>query len=129
MATKPTTTKKPPVHTPKVHKIDASGRILGRLATEIAMKLRGKDEPSFEPRLDPKVSVVVANASQIKTTGSKMDQKTYYKYSGYPGGLKSKTMRDIFEKDPSEVLKKAVYNMLPKNKLRDQMIKRLKINN
>ena len=117
------------MHTPKVHKIDAAGQVLGRVATEIVSKLRGKDDPSWEAHIDPKVSVVVANASQIKTTGKKMDQKIYYNYSGYPGGLKSKKMKDLFAKNPSEVLKKAVYNMLPKNKMRDKIIKRLKINN
>lgn len=132
MTEKKATTKtatKTPLHTPKVHKIDATEQVLGRLATKIALLLRGKDSADFEYHVDPKVSVSVSNASKIIVTGKKMEQKMYYKYSGYPGGLKEKTMQKLFEKDPSEVVKKAVYNMLPKNKLRAKMMKRLTINN
>lgn len=112
-----------------VYKIDATDMILGRLATQIASLLRGKNDPHFEYRSDKGGNVVISNAAKIKTTGKKMDQKVYYRYSGYPGGLKERKMSKVFEKNPSEVLKMAVYNMLPKNKLRDQMIKRLTIKN
>lgn len=111
------------------HEIDATGKVLGRLATEIAIVLRGKNKPTFQPHLDEGDNVIVTNASKIKITGKKLEQKVYYRYSGYPGGLKEKKMIEIFKKNPGEVLQKAVYNMLPKNRLRDRMFKRLKISN
>lgn len=111
----------------KKHKIDASGQSLGRLAVAIATILRGKDSPDFELNKDIGGFVLVENARKMRVTGKKADQKVYYRHSGYPGGLKKTTYRDLFEKDPQEVLKKAVFGMLPKNKLRDRMIKRLKV--
>jgi len=111
----------------KNHTIDAADKVLGRLATQIALLLRGKNKPSFQPYLDEGDSVVVKNAAKIKVTGKKADQKKYYRHSGYMGGLKETPFKKIFEKDPAWVLRKAVYGMLPKNKLRDKMIKRLKI--
>lgn len=129
MTTKTADKKTTNAHTPKVHKVDATDKVLGRVATEVATLLRGKTSADFEYHVDPKVSVVVSNASKIKTTGKKMDQKMYYKHSGYPGGLKEKNMKEIWENDPTEVLKKAVFNMLPKNKLRAKMMKRLTISN
>lgn len=106
----------------KTHKIDAEGKVLGRLATEIATLLRGKGKVNFLPHIDNGDFVVVKNSDKIKTTGKKIEQKVYYSYSGYPGGLKSKKMKDISR---AEALKRAVWNMLPKNKLRKDMIKRL----
>jgi len=110
-----------------VHKIDATDQVVGRLATQVSLLLRGKNRPDFQRHIDSKSSVVVSNASKMKFSGKKLDKKVYYHYSGYPGGLKTKKLRDVFESNPEEVLERAVWNMLPKNKLRDQMIKRLKI--
>jgi len=115
--------------TRKTHKIDATDQVLGRLATQIATLLRGKNKPEFQSYLDGGDNVIITNAAKIKITGKKLEQKIYYHYSGYPGGLKEKKMGEVFTKDPAEVLKRAVWNMLPKNKLRAQMIKRLIIRN
>lgn len=109
-----------------IHKLDATDKPLGRLATEIAVLLRGKNKPTFQPHLDEGDFVEVSNCSKIKFTGRKLDQKEYIWHSGHPGGLKRKKMRDVFAADPGEVLKIAVNGMLPKNKLRDPMLKRLK---
>ena len=106
--------------------IDAKDQVLGRLSTKIALILQGKDKPDFEPHSDMGDFVVVKNVSQIKITGKKLKQKKYYHHSGYPGGMKEIPMEKVFNKNPSEVLRKAVYGMLPKNKLRDKRIKRLK---
>ncbi len=111
----------------KTHTIDASGRAVGRIATEVSDLLRGKNEPSFERHMDKGSFVVVENIKEVRVTGKKLDQKTYYSYSGYPGGLKKKNMGELFDQNPAEVLRKAVYNMLPKNKLRKEMIKRLTV--
>lgn len=111
----------------QTHRIDATGEVLGRLATKVAVLLRGKHKPTFQPHLDQGDNVIVKNISKIKITGKKLKQKKYYHYSGYPGGLKEKSMLELFKKNPGEVLKRAVWNMLPKNKLRKIVIKRLKI--
>jgi len=113
----------------KVYTIDATNKILGRLATRIALLLTGKGKTNYSPNMDMGDEVVVNNASAMKFSGRKFEQKIYYHHSGYPGGLKEKKMKDIFAKDPSELLKKAVYNMLPKNKLRSGRMNRFKINN
>jgi large subunit ribosomal protein L13 len=111
----------------KTHTIDAAGKVLGRLASEIAVLLRGKHKPTFVPYKDEGDFVVVKNIKNIKITGKKLEQKKYYRHSGYPGGLKEISLKKLFEKKPAEVLKKAVRGMLPRNKLRKEMIKRLKI--
>ena len=111
----------------KSHTIDASGKAVGRLATEIAVLLRGKHKPEYQPNIDGGDIVEVSNIKQVKFTGDKLTQKIYYRYSGYPGGLKKTKMSDVFTKNPAEVLRRAVWNMLPKNKLKKEMIKRLKI--
>ena len=108
------------------HTVDATAKILGRLATEIAVLLRGKHKPDFVPYKDMGDFVVVKNVDKIKFTGRKMEQKKYYRHSGYPGGLKEIPLKKIFDRSPSEVLKKAVWGMLPKNRLRKEQIKRLK---
>ncbi len=127
--TKPTTKPavKPVVMAPKrdVHQIDAAGRAVGRIATEVGSLLRGKDRADFERHLDAGSSVVVSNVSQMTFSGKKIQQKEYFHFSGYPGGLKRKKLSDVFAANPGDVLRRAVWNMLPKNKLRDQMIKRL----
>lgn len=107
--------------------IDASNQILGRLASRIATLLIGKHKPQYLRHLDRGDNVAVKNIKKIKVTGKKMQDKIYFRHSGYPGGLKRKKMIDIFKKDPAEILRRAVYNMLPKNKLRKGRMNRLKI--
>ena len=106
--------------------IDAQGKVLGRLATEIAVLLRGKNKSDFQPNQDTGDFVVVKNVEKIKVTGRKMEQKKYYSHSGYPGSLKKISLSEAFEKSPADVFKRAVFGMLPKNKLRAEQIKRLK---
>ncbi|MCX6764403.1 MAG: 50S ribosomal protein L13 [Candidatus Nealsonbacteria bacterium] len=110
----------------KTHTIDADGQILGRLASQIALLLQGKNSPNYDPSQDMGDIVVIKNIEKIKVTGKKFDQKIYYHYSGYHGGLKRVPFSKLFEKRPSEVLRIAVLGMLPKNKLRAKRIKRLK---
>lgn len=110
----------------ETHTIDASGKVLGRLATEVAVLLRGKQKPDFVPYKDMGDFIIVKNVEKIKFTGKKMKQKKYYHHSGYLGGLKETPLETLFKENPAQVLKKAVYGMLPKNKLRPEQIKRLK---
>jgi large subunit ribosomal protein L13 len=107
--------------------IDASDQILGRLATQIAFRLRGKHRPIFSPHLDTGDFIVVVNAEKIKLTGNKWAQKTYYRHSGYMGGLKTITARKLLEKSPETLLRLAVRGMLPKNRLGRALLKKLKI--
>ena len=107
--------------------VDADGQILGRLATRIADTLRGKGKPQYTPHVDTGDFVVVVNAEKINVTGNKRDQKRYYRHSGYPGGLRSRTLRDQLERRPEEVLRMAVKGMLPKNRLARRQITKLKI--
>lgn len=111
----------------KNYKIDATNKVLGRLAVKIAILLRGKNEPNFTPNQDTGGFVFVRNIEKIKFTGKKFDGKIYYRHSGYLGGIKSVVLRKLFEKSPEKVLRKAVFGMLPNNKLRAKQIKRLKI--
>ncbi len=111
----------------QTHTIDATNRVLGRLATEMTVLLRGKNKPDFAPNKDIGDFVVVKNIDKLKFTGKKKKQKKYYHHSGYPGGLKEIPFEKLFSRDPEAVLKKTVFGMLPKNKLRDKMIKRLKV--
>ena len=108
-----------------IHSFDATGQTVGRLATQIALALRGKDQPEYQPHLDRGARVEVINIGQLKFTGKKLEQKNYYHYSGYPGGLKTKKMSQVLAEKPGEVLIRAVKQMLPKNRLRQEMIKRL----
>ena len=107
--------------------VDASDKILGRLATKIADRIRGKDKPTFTPHTDGGDYVVVINAEKIYVTGKKFDDKKYYKHSLYPGGLKTKVFKDIIEDKPEYIIEEAVKGMLPKNKLGKQMFKKLKV--
>jgi large subunit ribosomal protein L13 len=107
--------------------VDAEGKTLGRLATQIADTLRGKRKPQYTPHVDTGDFVVVVNAEKIQVTGNKLDQKRYYRHSGYPGGLRSRTLREQLERRPTEVLRVAVKGMLPKNRLARQQITKLKI--
>ena len=107
--------------------VDAKGKVLGRLATEIAVLLRGKKNPKYIDFMDSGDFVVVINAEKIKVTGRKMEQKKYYSHSGYPGGLKERTLRELMAKKPEEVIKKAVWGMIPKNRLGRSIYKKLKV--
>ena len=107
--------------------VDAEGQTLGRLATRIADTLRGKGKPQYTPHVDTGDFVVVVNAEKIAVTGSKLDSKLYYRHSGYPGGLRSRTLREQLERRPTEVLRKAVKGMLPKNRLAAAQLTKLKI--
>ena len=109
--------------------IDAKGKTLGRLASQIATNLSGKNKPEYTPNADMGDFVVVVNANEIQVTGKKLDQKMYYRHSGYPGGIKSKPLREIMENTASDAIKSAVKGMLPKSKLGRQMFTKLKIYN
>jgi len=109
------------------HVVDAKGQVLGRLATRIAGLLRGKGKPTFTPYLDEGDFVIVINAAQVKLTGDKLNQKVAYSHSLYPGGLKLVPYSRLMIENPERAVKKAVSNMLCKNKLRDSMLTRLKI--
>lgn len=110
-----------------VHKIDASGQTLGRLATQIAVLLRGKGKPGFLRHIDLGDTVEVSNIGNLKFSGKKLQQKIYWRHSGHLGGLKGMKLKDKLEKNPGDILRQAVYGMLPKNRTRDKVIKRLKI--
>lgn len=107
--------------------VDADGKVLGRLATEIAVLLRGKNKPSFARHVDTGDFVVVINAEKVRVTGNKLDDKMYYHHSGYPGGLREQTLKEVLAKKPEEVIAKAVRGMIPKNVLGRAVIKKLKV--
>ena len=107
--------------------LDATDRVLGRVATKIADKIRGKDKPTFTPHTDGGDYVIVINAEKVKVTGSKFNNKIYYRHSLYPGGLKSQTFKELNEKNPERIIEEAVKGMLPKNKLGKSIIKKLKV--
>jgi large subunit ribosomal protein L13 len=107
--------------------VDAEGRTLGRLATQIADTLRGKGKAEYTPHVDTGDFVVVVNAEKIQVTGSKLDQKRYYRHSGYPGGIRSRTLREQLQRRPTEVLRVAVKGMLPRNRLSRAQLTKLKI--
>ena len=110
----------------KVYKIDATDKILGRLATKIAVLLQGKHKPDYQPQKDMGDFVIVKNVDKIKVTGKKAEQKKYIHHTGFMGGLKEVPFKRLFERKPSEVLRIAVQGMLPKNRLRAKRIKRLR---
>jgi large subunit ribosomal protein L13 len=107
--------------------VDAQGQTLGRLATRIADTLRGKGKPGYTPHVDTGDFVIVVNAEKIHVTGNKLDQKRYYRHSGYPGGIRSRTLREQLERRPTEVLRAAVKGMLPRNRLAARQLTKLKI--
>ncbi|HJP38007.1 MAG: 50S ribosomal protein L13 [Gammaproteobacteria bacterium] len=107
--------------------VDATGRTLGRLATEIASRLRGKHKPEFTPHVDTGDYIVVINAAKIRVTGNKLKDKVYYHHTGYIGNLKSIKLEDLMAKSPELVIQKAVKGMLPKNKLGAAMLKKLRV--
>lgn len=108
-----------------IHQFDAKKEVLGRMATQIARVLTGRNKINYTPNILDKDCVVVINSNELLVTGNKKDKKMYHHYSGYPGGVKTLSLKQQIERDSREVIRAAVYGMLPKNKLRDQMIKRL----
>jgi large subunit ribosomal protein L13 len=106
---------------------DADGATLGRLATQIADALRGKRKPEYTPHCDTGDFVVVVNASKVRVTGNKLEQKRYYRHSGYPGGIRSRTLAEMMDRRPEEVIRKAVKGMLPRNRLARQQLSKLKV--
>ena len=111
----------------KWYVIDGEGKTVGRVATKIAGLLRGKEKPEFTPHADMGDFVIVVNADKLNFTGKKWEQKRYYWHTGYPGGIKSITAGDLSQKHPEDIIKKAVWGMLPKNKWQKKLINRLKI--
>ncbi|MDX1414593.1 MAG: 50S ribosomal protein L13 [Candidatus Promineifilaceae bacterium] len=111
----------------KWYVVDAEGQTLGRLASKIAVVLRGKHKPVYSPSVDCGDYVIVLNADKIAATGQRMEQKTYYRHSGYPGGIRSITLREQLEKYPTRPVELAVRGMLPKNKLGRKMLRKLKV--
>jgi large subunit ribosomal protein L13 len=107
--------------------VDADGKTLGRLASEIAIVLRGTNKPKYTPHVDTGDFVVVVNAEKIAVTGNKMTGKIYYRHSGYPGGLKSRTLGEMLQRRPTDVIRKAVKGMLPKNRIAAQQLTKLKV--
>jgi large subunit ribosomal protein L13 len=107
--------------------VDADGATLGRLATEVAVLLRGKHKPTFTPHLDTGDPVIVVNAAKVKVTGDKLVAKRYVRHSGYPGGLKSETLERLLARRPEEVVRRAVRGMLPQNRLGERMIRKLHV--
>jgi large subunit ribosomal protein L13 len=107
--------------------VDATGQTLGRLATQIADALRGKNKPEYTPHCDTGDFVVVVNAERIHVTGNKRADKKYYRHSGYPGGIKERSLEEMLERRPEEVIRKAVKGMLPRNRLARKQITKLKV--
>ncbi len=111
----------------KWYVVDAKDAVLGRLAAKVATCLRGKNKPVFTPNVDTGDFVIVINADKVRLTGKKLTDKVYYHHSGYIGGIKSKTAKDMLEQTPEKIVEKAVWGMLPKNRLGRTMIKKLKV--
>jgi large subunit ribosomal protein L13 len=107
--------------------VDASGQTLGRLAARVAYVLRGKHKPIYSPAVDVGDCVIVVNAEKVHVTGRKLDEKVYYRHSGYPGGLKEIALRELLQKHPAQAVERAVRGMLPKNRLGRQMFRHLKV--
>ena len=122
-----TTILKPEQIERKWYTVDASGRTLGRLATKVATTLRGKNKPGFVPFMDVGDFVIVVNASKVHITGDKKEKKTYWRHTGYPGGLKLTKLKDTLAKNPEYVIKHAVKGMLPHNRLGRKLLKKLKV--
>ena len=111
----------------KWYVVDARDAVLGRLAVKIAVYLRGKNKPVFTPNVDTGDFIIVVNADKVRLTGKKMTDKVYYHHTGYIGGIKAETAKEMFEKHPERIIEKAVWGMLPKNTLGKQMLKKLKV--
>ena len=113
--------------TDSVRTVDVAGKVLGRVATEIAIILRGKDKPTYAPHKITGDRVIVTNAAKIRVTGRKLEQKTYARHTSYLGHLKTETLAQVMAKDPAEVVRRAVQGMLPSNRLRKELMKRLDV--
>ena len=111
----------------KWHVVDAEGQVLGRLASRVATILRGKHKPTFTPHMDVGDHVIIINADKVRVTGNKAQTKRYYRHTGYPGGLRSQSFEELLEKAPERILQKAVWGMLPHNKLGRKIFKKLKV--
>jgi len=111
----------------KWYVVDAKDAVLGKLATKVAVYLRGKNKPVFTPNADTGDFIIVINAEKIRLTGNKVTDKVYYHHSGYIGGIKARTAKELLEQKPEQIIEKAVWGMLPKNKLGRMMIKKLKV--
>lgn len=109
--------------------IDAAGQSIGRVASQAAKLLQGKHKPGYEPQRDHGDMVEVRNAAKVKVLGAKMDQTKFYAYSGYPGGMRVTQLKEVMGKNPGKAIEHAVYSMLPKNRLRKDRLKRLKVHN
>ncbi len=107
--------------------VDADGKVLGRLASQVAAVLRGKHKPIYTPHVDTGDFVIVVNAGKVRITGTKIDDKVFYHHSGYPDGLKQESLRRYYDDKPDELIKRSVWGMLPKNKLGKAMLKKLKV--
>jgi len=122
-----TYTAKPGDNQPEWHLVDAQDKILGRMASQIALRLRGKHKPIYTPHMDTGDFVVVVNAEKVHLTGRKWDQKMYYHHSGYVGGIKSISAKDLQQKKPELMIVRAVKGMLPKNRLGRKLLRKLKV--
>jgi large subunit ribosomal protein L13 len=111
----------------KWYLVDAEGKTLGRLASQVASIVRGKTKPTYTPHADTGDFVIIINADKINVTGDKLNKKMYYRHSGYPGGLKTRTLKQMLDKKPEEVLRLAIAGMLPRNALGRKLIKKVKI--
>lgn len=111
----------------KWHVVDADGLVVGRLASQVAKVLRGKNKPIYTPHVDTGDYVIIINADKVRFTGNKLDQKTYYHHTGYPGGIKEAVAKDIMKKAPERILHAAIRGMLPKNRLGRQQLSKLKV--
>jgi large subunit ribosomal protein L13 len=127
MMTTKTYSPKPTELTHEWYIVDAAGQTLGRLAAELASRLMGKHKPQYSPHLDCGDNIVVINADKIAVTGNKLEDKKYYHHSGYPGGIKETNLATLMERKPTDALERAVKGMLPKNRLQDDRLNRLKL--
>ena len=122
-----TFTAKPETVVQDWYLVDATDKVLGRLATEIATRLRGKHKPEYTPHVDTGDHIVIVNAAKIRVTGDKINQKKYYRHTGYPGGIKETVLSDELENNPERVIERAVKGMLPKNSLGRAMFRKLRV--
>lgn len=111
----------------KYYLFDCEDFVLGRMATKIAFLLQGKDQPDFSPNVESSIGIIAIKSDKLRVSGRKMDDKTYHTYSGYPGGITSRKLKDVIERDSRQAIWNAVYGMLPKNKLRDNLMKKILI--
>jgi len=109
------------------YEVDARGKSLGRLATEVVILLRGKNKASFQPNALPSHNVIITNLKDVRVSGKKLEQKKYFRFSGYPGGIKCNYLKDLILRNPEKLIRQVIYNMLPKNKLRSKLMNKIKV--